>query len=49
MPGTALPIERGGMGFDYRLAMNIDFWIKLIKSIQMRLGDELYLVGVYQS
>lgn len=32
MPGTALPIERGGMGFDYRLAMNIpDFWIKLIK------------------
>lgn len=32
MPGIALPYEKGGYGFDYRLAMNIpDFWIKLIK------------------
>ena len=32
MPGLALPIEDGGYGFDYRLAMNIpDFWIKIIK------------------
>lgn len=32
MPGLALPIEKGGYGFDYRLAMNIpDFWIRLIK------------------
>lgn len=32
MPGIALPVEAGGYGFDYRLAMNIpDFWIKLIK------------------
>lgn len=31
MPGMA-PYEKGGYGFDYRLAMNIpDFWIKLIK------------------
>ncbi len=32
MPGMARPIEEGGIGFDYRLQMNIpDFWIKLIK------------------
>ena len=32
MPGLALPFKDGGMGFDYRLAMNIpDYWIKLIK------------------
>lgn len=32
MPGIALPVEAGGYGFDFRLAMNIpDFWIKLIK------------------
>lgn len=32
MPGLACPIEDGGMGFDYRLAMGIpDYWIKLLK------------------
>ena len=32
MPGLAAPIEDGGFGFDYRLAMNIpDFWTQLIK------------------
>jgi len=32
MPGLALPIEEGGYGFDYRLAMGVpDYWIKLIK------------------
>ena len=32
MPGIALPVTDGGMGFDYRLAMGIpDFWIKTIK------------------
>ncbi|MDR0733406.1 MAG: alpha amylase C-terminal domain-containing protein [Dysgonamonadaceae bacterium] len=32
MPGLAAPIENGGYGFDYRMAMNIpDYWIKLIK------------------
>ncbi|MFW6060997.1 MAG: alpha amylase C-terminal domain-containing protein, partial [Phycisphaeraceae bacterium] len=32
MPGTARPIEEGGLGFDYRLAMGVpDYWIKLIK------------------
>ncbi|MFI3324051.1 MAG: alpha-amylase family glycosyl hydrolase [Rikenellaceae bacterium] len=32
MPGLCAPIEDGGAGFDYRLAMAIpDFWIKLLK------------------
>jgi len=32
MPGMCLPIEDGGVGFDYRLAMGLpDMWIKLLK------------------
>jgi len=32
MPGMCLPIEDGGVGFDYRLAMGSpDMWIKLLK------------------
>ena len=32
MPGLALPVNDGGYGFDYRMAMNIpDYWIKIIK------------------
>ncbi len=32
MPGMCLPIEEGGIGFDYRLAMGEpDMWIKLIR------------------
>ncbi|MEG0467300.1 MAG: alpha amylase C-terminal domain-containing protein [Mucinivorans sp.] len=34
MPGMAVSIEDGGVGFDYRLAMAIpDFWIKYLKDI----------------
>lgn len=34
MPGLAAPIEKGGYGFDYRLAMGVpDYWIKLVKEI----------------
>ncbi len=33
MPGMCLPIEDGGVGFDFRLAMGIpDMWIKLLKN-----------------
>ena len=33
MPGMCLPIEDGGIGFDYRLSMGIpDMWIRLIKT-----------------
>ncbi len=32
MPGMAAPLCKGGLGFDYRLAMGTpDYWIKLIK------------------
>ena len=32
MPGMCRPIEDGGIGFDYRLAMGVpDFWIKTIR------------------
>lgn len=32
MPGLAASVDKGGLGFDYRLAMGVpDFWIKLIK------------------
>ena len=32
MPGMALPISSGGIGFDYRLSMGIpDFWINQLK------------------
>ena len=33
MPGMCLPIEDGGIGFDYRLTMGVpDMWIKLLKT-----------------
>ncbi|MEM7369293.1 MAG: alpha-amylase family glycosyl hydrolase [Bacteroidota bacterium] len=32
IPGACIPIEDGGLGFDYRLGMGIpDYWIKLLK------------------
>ncbi len=32
MPGMCLPLEQGGIGFDFRLAMGEpDYWIKLLK------------------
>jgi 1,4-alpha-glucan branching enzyme len=45
MPGTASPIEDGGLGFDYRLSMGTpDYWIKIIKEIPDEEWDvsELY-------
>ncbi len=34
LPGLALPIEVGGVGFDYRLAMGEpDMWIRLLKEV----------------
>ncbi len=41
-PGLASPIQEGGLGFDFRLAMGIpDYWIKLIKESH----DENWDVG----
>lgn len=32
MPGLCRPVDEGGLGFDFRLAMGIpDYWIKLLK------------------
>lgn len=40
MPGMCLPIEDGGIGFDYRLAMGCpDMWIKLIKDTKDEFWD----------
>ena len=42
MPGLARPIEEGGLGFDYRLAMGIpDYWIRLLKEK----ADEAWHIG----
>jgi 1,4-alpha-glucan branching enzyme len=46
MPGVATPIDEGGIGFDYRLAMGTpDYWIKLIKDQpdeKWNMGDIYY-------
>ena len=35
IPGLCLPIEHGGIGFDYRLAMGLpDMWIRLLKQVR---------------
>ena len=35
MPGMCLPIEQGGIGFDYRLGMGLpDMWIRTVKEKQ---------------
>ncbi len=42
LPGLATPLQDGGLGFDYRMAMGVpDFWIKLIKEV----SDENWNVG----
>ncbi|MDD3877924.1 MAG: alpha-amylase family glycosyl hydrolase [Bacteroidales bacterium] len=42
IPGMATPLEDGGFGFDFRLAMGTpDFWIKQIKEVK----DEFWHVG----
>jgi 1,4-alpha-glucan branching enzyme len=34
MPGLASPVDHGGYGFDYRMAMGVpDYWIKIIKEL----------------
>jgi len=42
LPGLCLPVDQGGVGFDYRLAMGEpDMWIKLIKEV----SDEWWDIG----
>jgi 1,4-alpha-glucan branching enzyme len=46
MVGMARPVEEGGVGFDYRLAMGIpDYWIKTLKE---RSDDQWSLQEIYQ-
>ncbi|WP_372949929.1 alpha amylase C-terminal domain-containing protein [Mariniphaga sp.] len=46
MPGLAVPLDFGGIGFDYRMAMGVpDYWIKLIKEKKdddWEVGDIFY-------
>ena len=46
MPGLAYPIEKGGMGFDFRMSMGVpDYWIKLVKEKRdedWHVGDMFY-------
>jgi 1,4-alpha-glucan branching enzyme len=45
MPGIATPIDDGGIGFDYRLAMGTpDYWIKTIKE---KKDDEWNVGDIY--
>ena len=40
LPGLCLPIEDGGVGFDYRLAMGVpDMWIRLLKDVPDEMWD----------
>lgn len=42
LPGLAAPLDWGGLGFDYRMAMGVpDYWIKIIKEK----NDEDWEVG----
>jgi len=45
MPGLARPVDEGGLGFDYRLAMGVpDNWIKLLKE---KRDEDWNLGGLY--
>lgn len=42
MPGLGVPVNLGGVGFDYRLSMAIpDMWIKILKELK----DEDWDIG----
>lgn len=44
MPGMCLPIEEGGVGFDYRLSMGVpDMWIKLLKNTRDEFWNMRYI------
>ena len=46
MPGMCLPIDDGGIGFDYRLAMGLpDMWIKTVKEKKDEFWDIAQMWG----
>ncbi|MFW5697934.1 MAG: alpha amylase C-terminal domain-containing protein, partial [Fimbriimonadaceae bacterium] len=47
MVGIARPVDEGGLGFDYRLAMGVpDLWIKLLKEQR---DEDWSLAGLYHA
>jgi 1,4-alpha-glucan branching enzyme len=52
MPGLAVPVEHGGLGFDYRMSMGVpDYWIKIIKERkdeEWEVGDIFYQVTAHR-
>jgi len=45
LPGLALPVDEGGIGFDYRFAMGIaDQWIRLTKKVS---DEDWHLGGIW--
>ncbi len=45
MPGIAMPIDEGGIGFDYRLSMGVpDLWIKTLKHAKDEEWDFAHLL-----
>ncbi len=45
MPGMCLPIEDGGIGFDYRLAMGLpDMWVRTVKEMK---DEDWYLTKMW--
>lgn len=50
MPALCRPIEEGGQGFDYRLAMAIpDLWIKILKHTKDEEWDVNHIVHVLEN
>ena len=46
MPGMCLPIDQGGVGFDYRLAMGLpDMWIRTVKEKKDEFWDIAQMWG----
>lgn len=44
MPAFCIPVQDGGMGFDYRLHMAIaDKWIELLKYVTFKILDDSLL------
>lgn len=52
MPGLAVPVENGGLGFNFRMSMGVpDYWIKLIKEKrdnEWEVGDILYQMTAHR-
>ncbi|MBP7507520.1 MAG: alpha amylase C-terminal domain-containing protein [Prolixibacteraceae bacterium] len=52
LPGLAAPLEKGGLGFDYRMSMGVpDYWIKMIKEKkdeQWEVGDIFYQMTAHR-